>query len=184
VTLVARGDATIGRAAVERLIADGAVVVAADEARSLSGDAARECVDVHGRLDVLVVAPADAPFDELVREASVPRAAHVDDALRTAFFIVQSAVRSMADGGRICIAAPRRPASIGRDLAAPATSIEGGLIAMVRLIAVEVAPAGIRVNGVCPIAADADAVSVAATLAFLSANDASYVSGVFVPVVR
>lgn len=105
-----------------------------------------------------------------------------DTVLRTAYFIAQHAVRAMDDGGRICIAAPRRPDAIPPGIPSPATTIEGGLIALVRLLAVEVAPEGIAVNGVCPIGQRTDAAAVAAALAFLASTDASYVSGAFLPV--
>lgn len=182
VTLVARCDSTIGRAAVERFAAEGARVHAAEEEACRGGAAVLECVDEFGRLDVLVIAPADTAFEPFPLASLEDYRAAMEAGLRTTFFLAQHAVRAMNEGGRICIAAPRRPGRIGSQIPAPATIVEGGLIAMVRLLAVEVAPGGIAVNSLCPIDPRAEAGSVAAGLAFLASADASYVTGAFVPV--
>jgi NAD(P)-dependent dehydrogenase (short-subunit alcohol dehydrogenase family) len=182
VTLVVRSDSTIGRAAVERFAAEGARVHAAEGETCRGGAAVRECVGEFGRLDVLVIAPADAAVEPFPRASLEDHRAAMDAGLRTTFFIAQHAVRAMSDGGRICIAAPTRSEQIAAQIPAPATIVEGGLIAMVRLLAVEVAPDGIAVNSLCPIDPRAEAGSVAAGLAFLASADASYVSGAFVPV--
>lgn len=182
VTLVVRSDSTIGRAAVERFAAEGARVHAAEEEACRGGAAIRECVDEFGRLDILVIAPADRTVEAFPYASLEDHRAAMEAGLRTTFFITQHAVRAMNDGGRICIAALRRPGLIAPQIPAPATIVEGGLIAMVRLLAVEVAPVGIAVNCLCPIDPRAEAGYVAAGLAFLASADASYVSGVFVPV--
>jgi NAD(P)-dependent dehydrogenase (short-subunit alcohol dehydrogenase family) len=181
VTLVVRSGSTIGRAAVERFAAEGARVHAAEEETCRGGAAVRECVDEFGRLDVLVIAPADAAVEPLPRASLEDHRAAIDAGLRTTFFTAQHAVRAMSDGGRICIAAPTRP-GLAAEIPAPATIVEGGLIAMVRLLAVEVAPDGIAVNSLCPIDPRAEAGSVAAGLVFLASAEASYVSGAFIPV--
>jgi NAD(P)-dependent dehydrogenase (short-subunit alcohol dehydrogenase family) len=102
--------------------------------------------------------------------------------LRTTFFLAQQAIRAMNGGGRVCLSSPRRPAAIDDHVPAPATMFEGGLIAMVRLLAVEVAPLGIAVNGVCPVGARAEVESVTSAMCFLNSADGSYVTGTFIPV--
>ena len=72
--------------------------------------------------------------------------------------------------------------SITDRMPAPATIAEGGLVAMVRLLAAELGSSGIAVNGVCPIGSGADQRAIASALLFLGSADASYVSGVLVPV--
>lgn len=170
IALVVHDGAAIGRATADRLEADGAIVRTADPDASVSGTGISDAVAEHGRLDVLAIALSE-----------VPDHAPDDDVLRSAFFALQAAVAVMPSGGRVCIAAAPRPADIGSDVPAPATLVEGGLVAMVRLLAAELAP-DIRVNAVCPVGAGADPVAVAAAVAFLASADASYVTGAFVPV--
>jgi NAD(P)-dependent dehydrogenase (short-subunit alcohol dehydrogenase family) len=183
VTLVARSDSAIGRASVERAAAEGASVhTIAEETCLRSRPGLRECLDPFGRLDVLLVAPRDE-VDEPLPDTSLDRYRTATvGGLRTAFFLAQAAARAMTEGGRICIAAPRRSGRTAAGMPAPATIVEGGLVAMVRLLAVELAPEGIAVNAVCPIGPQADARAIASALVFLASADASYVSGALVPV--
>jgi NAD(P)-dependent dehydrogenase (short-subunit alcohol dehydrogenase family) len=184
VVLAVRSDSSFGRATVERLASEGASVHAAEGEPDGDGAAVRGCIDRFGRLDILVVPPPDAAFEAFPRASMDNHRTASDMVLRTAYFTTQQAVRAMGDRGRICIAAPRRPDSIPAGASPPATTIEGGLIALVRLLAVEVAPKGVAVNGLCPIGHRVGAAEVAAALAFLASSDASYVSGAFLPVGR
>lgn len=160
----------IGHAAADRLAAEGMIVRTADPESSVSRSEIFDPVAEYGHLDVVVIALADAHG-----------LAAFDAPLRSTFFVVQAAVAAMRTGGRICIAAPARPPEIGSDLRAPATLLEGGLVAMVRLLAAELAP-DIAVNAVCPLGSGADPDAVAAAVSFLASPDASYVTGAFVPV--
>ena len=185
VALVVRAGSPFGRAVMERFIAEGARAVALEgdlgdpQERRASVEAV---VAAHSRLDILVVpTPPVVGSGVLEADADEDRAA-VDGVVRTTFFLVQEAAGVMRRGGRVCIAAPTRPPDTPNDATAPATSIEGALIALVRLVAVELAPRGIAVNALCPIARDADPVDVAAGLVFLASDDASYVLGASVPV--
>jgi NAD(P)-dependent dehydrogenase (short-subunit alcohol dehydrogenase family) len=171
VAVVARSDSPIGRASVERSAAEGASVHAVDEETCRRPRAVlRECLDAFGRLDVLLVAPSDEVVEPLADPPLDRYRAATEGSLRTAFFLAQGA-------------APRRSGRIVRSMPAPATIVEGGLIAMVRLLAVELAPNGIAVNAVCPIAPQADAQAIASALVFLASADASYVSGALIPVI-
>jgi NAD(P)-dependent dehydrogenase (short-subunit alcohol dehydrogenase family) len=183
VALVARSDSSIGRSSVERSSAEGASVhPVAEEKCGRPRATVDGCLDVFGRLDVLVVAPSDEVVEPLQDAPLDGYRTATNEALRTAFFLAQAAARAMTEGGRICMAAPRRSGRTPADMPAPATIAEGGLIAMVRLLAVELAPNGIAVNAVCPIGPQADAQAVASVLVFLASADASYVSGASVPV--
>jgi 3-oxoacyl-[acyl-carrier protein] reductase len=179
-TLVLRADTEVG-AAVAGLLGDAGhvvVAVAGDADRPAIRDAAIDAAAASGRLGALVLPPPVEPPAPAVpwSRGWMPR---VDAALRTAFFVTQRAAPNMT-GGRIALAAPAR-----RDASAappPATTAEGAFVAMIRLLAVELAPRAIAVNGLCPIASDADARDVAASLAFLCSPGASYMTGSFLPV--
>jgi 3-oxoacyl-[acyl-carrier protein] reductase len=170
---VLRADAPVGRAVAERLRRAGAVVhaVPGDAANRSARRAGLEAaLAAAGRLDAVVLPPAPAL-------PSAPDA--VDAELRTAFFGAQDAARIMTGGRIVLSAAPR---TRGDASFAPATTFEGAFIALVRLLAVELAPRGIALNALCPIGSGADADEVAATLAFLASDEASYMTGACVPV--
>lgn len=185
VAMVVRAGSPFGRAVVERFRAEGARTIAYEG----DGDDARErraavgaAFDAHGALDILVIPPplvVGRPFLEADPEED---RADVNAAVRTTFFLVQEAARAMGAGGRCCIAGPKRSGSVPNDMPAPATMLEGALIALTRLVAVELAPRGVAINAVCPVGPDADPADVAGSLAFLASDDASYVLGAFVPV--
>jgi NAD(P)-dependent dehydrogenase (short-subunit alcohol dehydrogenase family) len=182
VALAIRADSTIGRASVERFASEGAYVHAAEGEPDRDGAIVRDCLDRFGGLDVLVIPSPDAPVEPFPGTSIDDHRGAIDAGLRTTYFVAQHAVRAMRDGGRICVAAPRRPERIPAWMPPPATIVEGGLIALVRLLAVELAPQGIAVNSLCPIGSRAEAGAVAAGLAFSASDDASYVSGAFIAI--
>jgi NAD(P)-dependent dehydrogenase (short-subunit alcohol dehydrogenase family) len=178
VVLVAHSESSIGQAVVKRLTAEGVSVETVGESETSAWLRLGELE----RLDGLVVAAPDAVVQPFPSASLEEYRMALRENLRTTFFMVQRAVRAMKDGGRVCVSSPRRPTAIEDHIPAPATMFEGGLIAMVRLLAVEVAPLGVAVNGVCPVGAGAEDDSVASTLAFLGSADASYLTGTFIPV--
>jgi NAD(P)-dependent dehydrogenase (short-subunit alcohol dehydrogenase family) len=176
--LVVRADSPAGRAAVARFDAAGDRVYAVEgepsDPRSRV-DSLTAAVDALGGIDVLVV-----PGPAAVASSFPPHAGRsaIDGGLRTPFFWAQEAARSMTSG-RMVLVAPARIANASAP--APATLVEGGLIALVRLLAVELAPRGIGVNAVCPIASDVRPNAVAALIEFLASSDASYMTGALLP---
>jgi NAD(P)-dependent dehydrogenase (short-subunit alcohol dehydrogenase family) len=170
---VLRADARVGRLVAERLRGTGARV------RDIPGDAAdgsvrriglQAALASTGRLDAVVVPPPPK---------LAPALDAVDAELRTAFFGVQDAAHIMT-GGRVVLAAAAR--GDDDEMVAPATMFEGAFIALVRLLAVELAPRGIALNALCPIGSGADGDTIAAALAFLASDEASYMSGACLPV--
>jgi meso-butanediol dehydrogenase/(S,S)-butanediol dehydrogenase/diacetyl reductase len=179
--LVVRSFTAVGRAAVGCFRRNGDRVHAteADVANAVSRRVAIEqVVRSDGRIDVLVVPAADAAPDP-VWPRSPAATRRTDEALRTAFFCIQDAAPYMT-GGRIALAAP--PRRIDPAAAEPASLVEGGFVALVRLLAVELAPRAVSLNALCPNTAGADPDAVAAALLFLASPAASYMAGACVPV--
>ena len=229
VTGAARG---IGRACAERLLAEGAKVVIADideasgreTAQKLGPNARFVRCDVGDARDVanlVTLAKASGDIDVLVNNAGIIHSADFlelkeadfDRVLRVnlkgAFLVGQAVAKAMAAQ----VKAGKKPgaivnmASINSLLAIPnqipyAVS-KGGLLQLTRVMALALAPLGIRVNAVGPgsimtellagVAADREAkrrllsrtplgrigtpAEVAAVVAFLASDDASYMTG-------
>jgi len=229
VTGAARG---IGRACAERLLAEGAKVVIADidepngqaTAAQLGPNARFVRCDVGDASDVanlVTLAKTAGDIDILVNNAGIIHGADFLDLteadfdrvlrvnLKGAFLVGQAVARHMAAQ----IKAGRKPgaivnmASINSVVAIPNQTpyavSKGGLAQLSRVMAIALAPVGIRVNAVGPgsimtellagIATDREAkrrllsrtplgrigtpAEVAAVVAFLASDDASYITG-------
>jgi NAD(P)-dependent dehydrogenase (short-subunit alcohol dehydrogenase family) len=177
--VVVRSRSAVGLAALERFRAAGERIVAvdADLADALARRGAFEdAVRSTGSIDVLVLPGPDEP-QAPAWPAAADAIARADTALRTAYFCTRDAARHMT-GGRIVLAVPARSRA---SVVAPATLAEGAFAALVRLLAVELAPRSIAVNGLCPIEPDVAPDAIADALAFLASPDASYLTGASLP---
>jgi NAD(P)-dependent dehydrogenase (short-subunit alcohol dehydrogenase family) len=231
VALITGGAQGIGRATAERLIADGARVVLADmdvalaertaaelsraggQASAIACDIAEreqvrgavaETLERQGRLDILVAnagIAAAQPFLDL-DDGHWERVLAVN--LTGTFYCVQEAGRAMAasGGGAIVVTASTNAFWMETNLAAYNTS-KGGVVALVRSAAIDLAPFGIRVNAVepcvvrtrlasfvtenpdeaaayldkIPLGRFAEARDVAHAIAFLASDEAAYITG-------
>jgi len=231
VALVTGGAHGIGRAVVEGLLAEGARVVAADveegplhatvaelaawgdSLRAVAGDISRredvhrmvtECVDAFGRLDVLVANAAVTDAQPLLDITDSRWQRVLDVNVTGTFLCVQEAARVMAPqgGGAIVVTASTNAFWVESHLGAYNTS-KGGVIALVRSAAIDLAPLGIRVNAVepgvvrtrfasfvvdnpaesawylkkIPLNRFAEPVDVAKAILFLASSEAAYITG-------
>ncbi len=222
--LVTGGAGGIGRATVERFLAEGARVAsldiesdAPDSALALGGDVADEdavaravgeAVRVFGGLDVLVVNAATQLVGEDDRADSLERAVWqrtLDVNLTGAFLTAKHGVRALLDSGggsMIFTGSPAGLYALAPGLDAYSAS-KAGVYGLARVLAADYAADRIRVNSVFPgltetpmnhwwledpeHRAEAErrvplgrigrAEEVAAVIAFLASDDASYVTG-------
>lgn len=150
-----------------------------------------------GRLDVLVLAAAVMPICSIVDTSEEHwRAAH-DAVLGTAFQVCRRALPHLPRGSAIVAVS-----SVNAFLAAPGlpayASAKAGLEGLVRQLALEYGPAGVRVNAVAPgMISNADLPNViegyplrrtgqpeevAAAVHFLASASAGFITGVTLPV--
>jgi meso-butanediol dehydrogenase/(S,S)-butanediol dehydrogenase/diacetyl reductase len=231
VALVTGAGHGIGRAVAERLAAEGARLVLADLDEAAATTAAAEIApaevvgvpcDVHlttsvdecvayavehfGGLDVLVnVAGGSMPtpaFEELTDEAWN---AMLDLNLTGAMRCIRAALphlRRAERGAIVSISSVNGLAAFGEQ---PYSAAKAGLTMLTRNLAVELGPAGIRVNAVAPgtirtrvwdgqeggadrlrplypLGRVGEPSDIAAAVAFLASEDASWITGVTLPV--
>jgi 3-oxoacyl-[acyl-carrier protein] reductase len=177
VALVLGATRGIGRACALRLAAAGASVAVSGRAQADADEVARAIgvpalglgvdvrdpdasaaaiaavVDRFGRIDALVANAGINPYFARP-ETLTPEIWDdvVDVNLRGVFFAVRAAARQMLDqgnGGSI-VSVSSVTAARGTRRGMPYVASKGGLDAMTRTLAVDWAPAGIRVNGVAP----------------------------------
>jgi NAD(P)-dependent dehydrogenase (short-subunit alcohol dehydrogenase family) len=223
----------IGHAIAERLAGEGArltlVAAPADEERlrtvAAELDATPLAADVgdpatadravavtlerFGRVDLLANNAGIAYFEELFDTPleHLDRTLHVN--VRGMFLVALATARAMAarEGGTVCCTASTA-SFVGEELQATYNISKGAVAELVRSLAVDLAPYGVRVNGVAPgwvltpateeIVADApewskhrsripldrpaDPREIAAAVAFLLSEDSSYMTGSIVVV--
>ncbi|MGI8335660.1 SDR family NAD(P)-dependent oxidoreductase [Actinomadura scrupuli] len=162
--LVAGSSSPIGRAIGAAFAGDTVVGVALEPvdddgfAENLvldcaTGDGARAAVEtvvrVAGRLDVVVLAAAAMPVAAITETTDAQWRQALDSVLGTAFAVSRAALPVMGDGGAIVAVS-----SVNSFLAAPGlpgyAAAKAGLEGLVRQLALEYGPRGIRVNAVAP----------------------------------
>lgn len=171
--VVTGGAGGLGRAIAEALAAAGAALVVTSRKRARAEAAAAELAAAHGgratgvALDVTDPASVAAAFaglarlDVLINNAGTTRRgaltalsaddwdAVVDTNLRGAWLCTRAAAPALAGGGRVVNVASMF-AAVGLPARSPYVASKGGLVALTRALAVELAPAGVRVNALCP----------------------------------
>ncbi|HLU72735.1 MAG TPA: SDR family oxidoreductase [Nonomuraea sp.] len=146
----AAGDTVVG-AALERTgeaaFAVSMVLDCADPQRAEAAVAAT--VEAAGRLDVVVLAAAVMPVAPLTATTDDQWRSALDATLGTAFAVSRAALPVLPRGGAIVAVS-----SVNAFLAAPGVpayaAAKAGLEGLVRQLALEYGPAGVRVNAVAP----------------------------------
>ncbi|WP_346012049.1 SDR family NAD(P)-dependent oxidoreductase [Streptomyces sp. SID3343] len=230
VALITGAAAGIGRAIAQRFAAEGAFVVAGDiDAAGLASLAAelgeqrcvtrlcdvtveedvaalvRAAVDGFGRLDVAVANAGGGTAAELAEHDYASWRRVVDLCLNGAFLTVKHAglaMRAQEGGGSIVNMASLNAVQAGRGMGAYCAA-KAGVVALTEVAALELGPAGVRVNAVAPglirtqatsgmwhvpgvveeyvenapLGRFAEPEEVAAVVLFLASDEAGFVSG-------
>jgi NAD(P)-dependent dehydrogenase (short-subunit alcohol dehydrogenase family) len=183
-------DAAPHRAFVENLTAD-----CADPA--MAAQLVEECVRTLGRLDVVVLAAAVMPVAPAAETSDEQWGRALDATLGSAFYIVRAALPHLVSGSAVVAVT-----SVNATLAAPGVpayaAAKAGVEGLVRQLALEYGPAGIRVNAVAPgmignedlplvtegypLGRTGRPEDVADAVHFLASARASFITGVVLPV--
>ncbi|MGH3739578.1 MAG: SDR family NAD(P)-dependent oxidoreductase [Micromonosporaceae bacterium] len=162
-----------------------------------AGGAVARAAKLLDRLDVVVLAAAVMPVAAAVRTTDAQWRAALGATLDAAFYVCRAALPLLAPGAAIVAVS-----SVNATLAAPGlpgyAAAKAGLEGLVRQLALEYGPAGIRVNAVAPgmiggeeLPAAAEGyplrrtgrpAEVAAAVRFLAGEAASFVTGAVLPV--
>ncbi|MEU4701687.1 SDR family NAD(P)-dependent oxidoreductase [Nonomuraea dietziae] len=169
--LVIGSSSPIGRAIGRAFAADGDTVVGValeevdepaftrslmlDCASAEGAEAAVEAVaDAAGRLDVVVLAAAVMPVAPITETTDAQWRAALDAVLGTAFAVSRAALPRLAAGSQADGGAIVALSSVNAFLAAPGlpayAAAKAGLEGLVRQLALEYGPHGVRVNAVAP----------------------------------
>lgn len=158
----AAGDTVVG-ASLEPVDepAFAATLVADCSAAAGAASAVQTTVDAAGRLDVVVLAAAAMPVAPLTETTDAQWRAALDATLGTAFAVGRAALPLLPPGGAVVAVS-----SVNAFLAAPGVpayaAAKAGLEGLVRQLALEYGPRGIRVNAVAPGMIGGDAIPDAA----------------------
>lgn len=183
-------ESSTGDAFVEMLTADCSQP-------QVATDTVHRCRDILGRLDVVVPAAAVTPVASAVNTTDAQWRAAQAATLDSAFFVARTALSLLPRGGAIVAVS-----SINATLAAPGVpayaAAKAGLEGLVRQLALEYGPAGIRVNAVAPgmighadlpdvtegypLRRTGEPVDVAEAVYFLASDVAGFITGAVLPV--
>jgi 3-oxoacyl-[acyl-carrier protein] reductase len=150
-----------------------------------------------GRLDVVVPAAAVMPVAAAAQTTDAQWRAALDATLGSMFYVVRAALPLLPRGGAVVAVS-----SVNATLAAPGlpgyAAAKAGVEGLVRQLALEYGPAGLRVNAVAPgMIGNADLPSVtegyplrrvgrpedvAAAVSFLASPAADFITGIVLPV--
>ena len=173
VVLITGGASGIGLAAARRFVDEGASVVLADlDEQALAGAAAelgdavvtRSCdVSVEAEVEALVVSAAErfGRLDTVFANAGIGSATRLVDLdvaewsrvldvnVTGPFLLIKHAARHLGEGGSIIVTASLNAVQPGVGMGAYCSS-KAGVAMLVKVAAMELGPAGIRVNAVAP----------------------------------
>ncbi len=210
VALVTGASRGIGLAIAERLRADGWWVETAERSSGVDLsdlDAAREAVERLDRIDALVANAGIVIRKPVLEQTFEDWQRVIDLDLSSVFVVAQAAGRRMvAQGsGSIVLVASSRSFSVGVNVA-PYAAAKGGVAQLVKAFSNELAPHGVRVNGIAPGFIETDMTAdieperreeattrtplgrwgtpeeIAGPVAWLLSDDARFVTGAVIPV--
>jgi NAD(P)-dependent dehydrogenase (short-subunit alcohol dehydrogenase family) len=173
VVLITGGAGGMGRAIARRFLAEGDAVVLSDRTDEALADAREELADVaivradvtsvedcdrmvaetvggHGRLDVLVAAAGVWVEGPTVEMTETQWDHTVDVNLKGVFFACRAAIPPLEATEGCIVAVSSDYGLVGGPGAAIYCATKFGVNGIVRSLALELAPRGVRVNSVCP----------------------------------
>ncbi|SEE94294.1 SDR family oxidoreductase [Ruania alba] len=191
------GDRVVGVSAEESSASSLTAHLVADCTQpQLAADVVAAARDTLGRLDVIVPAAAVMPMARLTATTDEQWRQGIGATLDSFFYIARAAVPLLGRDAAIVAVS-----SVNASRMVPGRSVysaaKGGVEALVRQLAVEHGPAGIRVNAVAPGAVATDAAEdaegyplrrvghpheVADAVVYLASERASFITGVVLPV--